>query len=478
MADSRTDSGATAARASLAKLVNISGLPAEIANAVEFSGSGPYFPTRYNIVPPGAAAMAAAGLAAAELWKIKTGRQQQVKIEAGAVAAALRGSRYLRVNGEKPSSDHDKVSGFYRLRDDRWIYLHCNFWNLRDANARVLGVPANREALERAVATREGEELETAIFQGGGACGFVRSEEEWRALPQAQTVARLPLLEITRIGEAPPSPLPGGDRPLSAVRVLDLTRVLAGPTCARTLAEHGADVLRVTRADLADMGMTDFDTGIGKLSAHIDLREPAGTQTMRELISTCDVFSQSYRPDALAGRGLSPEALAQIRPGIVYVTLSAWGHEGPWRARRGYDTVVQSANGMAYSTDNAKPEFLPVSAQDYVAGYLLAFGAMVALGRRVREGGSWLVRVSLAGAGHFIRQHGLLDEAVYRSLPAELPTDELQKLLIAHDSPIGRLTHLAPAVQMSQTPPRWARPAVPLGHSPAVWPERRTRLRY
>ena len=270
-----------------------------------------------------------------------------------------------------------------------------------------------------------------------------------------------------------PPPPPGAPaKLLSGVRVLDLTRVLAGPTCARTLAEHGADVLRVTREDLADMGMTDFDTGIGKLCTHIDLRNPAEAETMLGLIRTCDVFSQSYRPGALAHHGLSPQALAEQRPGIVYVTLSAWGHEGPWRERRGYDTVVQSANGMAYRPNNERPAFLPVSAQDYVAGYLLAYGAMVALGRRAREGGSWLVRASLAGAGHWIRQHGLLDPSEYANLPAELPADELQSLLMQHDSPIGRLTHLAPVVQMSETPAGWTRPAVPRGFNQPVWPER------
>jgi crotonobetainyl-CoA:carnitine CoA-transferase CaiB-like acyl-CoA transferase len=174
----------------------------------------------------------------------------------------------------------------------------------------------------------------------------------------------------------------------------------------------------------------------------------------------------------LARRGLSPEALAELRPGIVYVTLSAWGHEGPWRDRRGYDTVVQSANGMAYRPHNERPAFLPVSAQDYIAGYLLAYGAMVALGRRAREGGSWLVRASLAGAGHWIRQHGLLDPAEYANVPEELPPGELQSLLMQHDSPAGRITHLAPVVQMSDTPASWSRPVVPRGYHRPVWPER------
>lgn len=465
------DAPALDAKSSLDELVKLAGLPASAAESVRIEGKGPVFPTRYDIVTPGAAVIAACGLAAADLWKLKTGKQQDVRVNARAAAAAMRGSRYLRINGEKPAEDPEKITGFYQLRDGRWMYLHCNFFNLREANLRVLGVAQNREAIAEAVSKREGVELETAIFDGGGAGAFVRSEAEWRALPQAEIVSKLPLLEVIRIGDAPPKPLPQGDRPLANVRVLDLTRVLAGPTCARTLAEHGADVLRITREDLADSGPTDLDTGIGKLCAHLDLRNESDAATMRSLIATCDVFSQSYRPGALARHGLGPERLAEMHPGIVYVTLSAWGHEGPWRHRRGYDTVVQSANGMAYRGDKEKPAFLPVSAQDYVAGYLLAYGAMVALGRRAREGGSWLVRTSLASAGHWIRQHGLHPEAEYAHLANEFPPEELKSLVMEHDSPVGRLTHLRPVVQMSETPPRWARPSVPRGYHKPAWPE-------
>ena len=471
--DTATPAGEGTATASLAQLVKIAGLPAAAADSVEITGAvDPVFPTHYKIAAPGAACIAATGLAAAELWKLKTGRQQKVRVNGRAAAAAMRGSRYLKINGQFPPEDPEKLTGFYQLKDGRWMYLHCNFFNLRDINLKIVGAPAQKSEVEKAVARWDGLELEEAIVKAGGCACFVRSEEEWLKLPQMHAVAKLPLLEIIKIGEAPPRPLPAGDRPLANVRVLDLTRVLAGPTCARTLAEHGADVLRVTREDLADMGTTDFDTGVGKLCTHIDLRNPAEEATLRSLIETCDVFSQSYRPGTLAGRGFSPEALAKARPGIVYVTLSAWGHEGPWAARRGYDTIVQSANGMAYRPDNERPQFLPVSEQDYVAGYLLAYGAMVALGRRVREGGSWFVRVSLAGAGHWIREHGLIAPAEYAKAAKELPADELQALMVEHDSPIGRVTNLAPVAQMSETPARWARPAVPRGYHPPVWPER------
>jgi crotonobetainyl-CoA:carnitine CoA-transferase CaiB-like acyl-CoA transferase len=461
------------AKDSLAGLVALAGLPASAAGAVEIAEADPVFPTRYRAVTAGAAAMAACGLAAAELWKLKSGRAQQVRLSGRAAAAALRSARYLRIDGERPEEDPGKITGFYPLRDGRWMYLHCNFPNLRDRNVRILGARPDRESVAAAVAKRDGLELEDAIMEGGGACSFVRSEEEWRALPQRQAVARLPLLEIVKIADAPPRPLPAGDRPLSGVRVLDLTRVLAGPSCARALAEHGADVLRVTRKDLPDLGPpSDVDTGIGKLQAHVDLREPRDAETMRTLVRDGDVFLQSYRPGSLAARGLSPEALAALCPGIVYVTLSAWGHEGPWRGRRGYDTIVQSANGLAWQGERERPAFLPYAAQDYVVGALLAYGTLVALGRRAREGGSWLVRASLAGAGHWIRGHGLLEPGEYQGLAKELPEAELRSLLTQHDSPLGRITHLAPVAQLSETPGRWARPAAPRGAHEPEWPPR------
>src|SRR5262249_41733769 len=224
--------------------------------------------------------------------------------------------------------------------------LHCNFPNHRAAALKVLGVAEHRDAVAGAVATWNAADLEEAIIAAQGAGGMARTQAEWARHPQAAAIAALPLLEIIRIGDSAPEALKSGDRPLSGIRVLDLTRVLAGPTCARTLAEHGADVMKITAAHLPNLGYQEWDTGHGKLSAQLDLGARGDLDILRGLVRQADVFSQGYRPDSLANRGLSPAELAAIRPGLVYVSLSAFGHTGPWASRRGFDTVVQTVSGI------------------------------------------------------------------------------------------------------------------------------------
>jgi crotonobetainyl-CoA:carnitine CoA-transferase CaiB-like acyl-CoA transferase len=460
-----------AVHAALHELMGLADLPAESVRHARVVGGEPVIPTRYRVGTAGAAALSATGLAAAELWRLRTGRQQTVEVPMRAATVSLRSSRYMRLNNAPPAREWDPISGFYPTRDGRWVMLHTNFENLRNAAARVLGTKVDRDEVTRAIAGWNAEALETALHEGGACGAFARTHAEWAAHPHAAAIRALPVVEIIRVGDAPPQPLPAGPRPLSGVRALDLTRVIAGPTCARTLAEHGADVLKITRADLPHSGELDLDTGIGKLSANLDLRDPAQAETLRGLIRSADVFSQSYRPGALAGRGFSPEAVAALRPGIVCVTLSAWSHEGPWRNRRGYDTIVQTSTGMAHASGvDGKPQHLPVSAIDYVSGNLMAFGAMVALARRATIGGSWFVRVSLATTGRWIVDRGTFTADELAALPADLPEAELAALCTEVDWPGGRIRYMKPVVRMSETPARWDRPPVPLGYHQAVWP--------
>src|SRR5437879_4922905 len=285
-------------------------------------------------------------------------------------------------------------------------------------------------------------------------------------------------MEIVRIGESSSEKLPDGDRPLSGIRVLDLTRVLAGPTAARTLAEHGADVLKITGAHLPNIGYQEYDTGHGKLSAHLDLREPKDLEILRGLVREADAFAPGDRPGTLGERGFAPDALAKLRPGIVFVSLCAFGHVGPWASRRGFDTVVQTVSGITsrqgelFPGTSPGPQFYPVSAIDYLTGYLMAFGALVALARRAREGGSWLVRISLAQTGRWLVGRGQVPEALLKDVPKEFSPAELERWSMTSDTPMGRLHHLGPVVCLSETPPRWARPSVPLGHHEPKWPAR------
>jgi crotonobetainyl-CoA:carnitine CoA-transferase CaiB-like acyl-CoA transferase len=246
--------------------------------------------------------------------------------------------------------------------------------------------------------------------------------------------------------------------------------VLAGPTCARTLAEHGADVLRIGMSSAGDANPMQRDTGHGKRSAVLDLKSAEGTGILRALIGGADVFSQGYRPGALAALGFSPEDAARLRPGIVYVSLTAFGRLGPWRGRRGYDSVVQSASGFCDEVAvDGRPRFLPVSALDYVTGYLAAFGALVALGRRAAEGGSYHVQLSLAQTGRYLAGLPRATAAEQAACAPELPAGRLAELLTETQTPFGRLRHLAPAAIMSGTPPRWDRPTVPMNHDTPAW---------
>jgi len=461
----------------LRAILSIAGWSEEGAGAVTFTGgSDPVLPTPFRIGTAAAATLAATGLAVSELWEARTGRRQQVAVDLRQAAASLRSGRYMRLGDGKVSTARNSIMGVYASRNGRWSYLHCNFPNHRAAALKVLGVVEDRDAVARAVANWDAADLEEAIIAAHGAGGMARTQAEWATHPQAVAIAALPLLEIIRIGDSGPEPLPKGDRPLSGIRVLDLTRVLAGPTCARTLAEHGAEVMKITAAHLPNLGYQEWDTGHGKLSAQLDLRAASDVETLRGLARTADVFSQGYRPGALAARGLSPEELVRIRPGLVYVSLCAFGHAGPWASRRGFDTVVQTVSGITIRQaecvpgDSPAPRFYPVSAIDYCTGYLMAFGAMAALLRRAREGGSWLVRISLAQVGKWIVDLGEVPPASLRDVAEEFSPSELEHWSMLSATPSGPLRHLKPVVQLSDTPPYWARPSVPLGYHRPVWP--------
>ena len=470
-------SGPVETRAALAQLWQAAGQPAEALSHIRLTGTEPVLPSSFAVGTAAQASIAASALAAAELWHLRCGRHQLVTVDMRHAAIEFRSERYFRVDGQAPSDVWDKIAGIYRCGDGRWVRLHTNFPHHRDGVLALLACDYEKAAVQKALLDWRAEEFEEAAAQAGLVATAKRSFEEWDHHPQGAAVAALPVFSIERIGDAPPQPLRVALRPLGGVRVLDLTRIIAGPVCGRALAAHGADVLLVTAPHLPSIEPLVIDTGRGKLSCQIDLRDTAGQSALRALLRDTDVFVQGYRPGALQSLGFGPEQVAQLRPGIVYVSLSAYSHVGPWADRRGFDSLVQTASGFneaeaqAAGTDQPRP--LPAQALDHAAGYLMAFGAITALTRRCTEGGSWHVRVSLAQTGKWLRQLGRIEHGLSC---AETSFDDVQDLLEEHDSGFGRLTAVRHAAQLSETPARWARPSMPLGahaaqlsETPARW---------
>ena len=465
------NSKSSVAHAALACLWSDAGLSAEALQGVHLAGQDPVLPSSFAVGAAAQASLAAAALAAAE-WRHARGAGPRQAVAVDMSHAALECLCHFTVDGVTPVA-WDKIAGLYRCGDGGWVRLHTNFAHHRDGALALLGCPVG-PATERATVAQallgwRAEAFETAAAEAGLVATMARDFATWDAYPQALAMAGTPLVRIERIGDAPvltPRASNPTASPLHGVRVLDLTRILAGPVAARTLAAYGADVLMLSSPNLPHIEAV-AETSRGKRSAHLDLRSSDGADTLRGLVREAHVFLQGYRPGGLAALGFGPQALAALRPGIVCVSLSAYGPVGPWSGRKGFDSLVQTATGFnlaeAAAFGAAEPRALPMQILDYGAGYLLAFGAQAALLRQLHEGGSWNVQVSLAGVAAWLRALGRVDGGTQATRPA------LEPYLQTYDGGFGRVVALRHAAQFEQTPAAWTRPSVPPGTHPARW---------
>jgi crotonobetainyl-CoA:carnitine CoA-transferase CaiB-like acyl-CoA transferase len=444
-------------------------------DAVTLTGDEPQLPSSFRVAAAAQVSVAATGLAAAQIWQLRSGQSQDVAVDMRHAVVECRSERYLRVDGKPPPPTWDVIAGVYKTRDQRFVRLHTNFRHHRDAVCKLLNCKPERDEVQAALLQWDGEAFETAAYAGGCVVALMRSHDDWSATPHAKALAELPLISIEKIGDAAPKPWPepGGDRPLAGIRVLDLSRVIAGPVAGRTLAVHGADVLLISGPDLPAIPWLTIDTGRGKLTSFVELRSEQGRSTLRDLLAQADIFSQGYRPRAIAGLGFSPKEAARINPGIVYVTLSAYGHAGPWAERRGFDSLVQTATGFNHAEGKAAgvdgPKELPAQMLDHATGYFMAFGAMMAKARQAREGGSWHVRVSLAQTGRWLWNLGRVDDGF---VTADLKGETVMPFIEEVASGFGPLRSVRHSAVLSKTPAFWARPAMPLGSHPPQWPAR------
>ncbi|KAF5351563.1 hypothetical protein D9758_007210 [Tetrapyrgos nigripes] len=452
-------------------------------------------------------------LSAALFHDLRTGVKQDVSVDARLAVLEFRSESFYTLDRKAPGPIWDQIAGLYKTKDGR-VRIHTNFPHHRHGILDLLKIP-NTPAVTKAQVQDALLQWTSQDFerQAGEArmCAFaLRSFEEWDQHPHAQALVGTPPVVIKRIGDAPRRQIEEGVQPskhaLEGIRVLDLSRVLAGPVAGRTLAAHGADDLLVTSPLLPALPDLDVDTSRGKRTTQLDLTHTEDSEKLKSLARDADVFLQAYRPGALEVKGFGVDELMKMegkrKHGIVCANLCAWGWDGPWKDRRGFDSLVQTstgfnvAEGQAYSAYLAsigqaadpEPRPFPMQALDHTAGYLLAFGINAALCKTITEGGSWEVQVSLAAVGQWIRSLGKVspEEAFGKGKP--LPSssfpqhEEIQRLSVdwpQSNQLHGRsrtMTALRHAAVLSRTPVREGRveegePGAPLvlDSSQATW---------
>jgi hypothetical protein len=442
----------------------------------------PLLESFYPVSDLATASVGVAGLAAAELIEALGMPRPTVTVDRGLADAWF--GLALRPVGWELSSPWDPIAGDYRARGDGvegWIRLHTNAPHHRAAALRVLGLGTGTAAVERAGDERAGVadaverwtagELESAIVAEGGCAAELRTPAAWAAHPQGAAVAAEPLVGSTRTERADRDAAsstwrPTPDRPLAGLRVLDLTRVLAGPAATRLLAGLGAEVLRIDPPDWDEPAVVPEMT-LGKRAARLDAREPEGRERLLELLAGADVLVSGYRADALERLGLGEEVRRGIRPGRIDVSLDAYGHTGPWANRRGFDSLVQMSSGIAaaglIAGTSEKPTPLPVQALDHATGYLTAAAVLAGLTGRTREGLGIRSRLSLARTA--------VELAAARGLEvdAAAPAPAYPRIPVA--TPWGAAGLLPAPLSIGGAPLGWSLPPRPLGSDEAQWLE-------
>ena len=452
--------------------------------SVKITGAEPVLASRHRFGELMAASQAALGMNLGRIWQQRGGQPQNVTTDVEAGVHQHHGIAFLRQRGQvlgftdysAPGTFDDEISSeFYPTKDGRFIKMEMFYPRLRDAVFKVLQCAPVREAVEQAVMRWNAEELETAIRNEGGAVGVVRSAEEWRAHPVGRALSQKPIVEVTKIGDSEPLPLPNGlpasGRPLEGIRVLDATHVIGGPMTARTLAEYGADVLHLSRVDDPDHPNWRLETDLGKRAAYCDFRDQKDREGFFRLLHDADVFTCSYL--GLDRKGISPEILAQARPGIIAHELRCFDFEGEWANLRGFDMMAVTVAGYVDVEGAVDAPQMPVQGifADYLAAYVGAAAITSALLKRAADGGSYRVRVSLTRMAMWAQEVGLIDAAEaydetrsWADLVAEsdLPVETI-------DSPYGPITYLPSLISMDDVRRGFERGTQPLGSAPLEW---------
>ena len=414
------------------------------------------------------ACTASALLAASQLAEARGQARPAVTLDAQHVAASFTSERHLRIDGHGFGAGFAPLSTWLQTADG-WLRSHANYPHHRAALLAALQTREDLDAVSAAAATRQTEELEEAIFAAGGCAGAVRERAAWEAHPAGRAIADSGLLDLTpgRLAAAPLTPLNEDDLPATGIRVLDLTRVIAGPVAGRTLAALGAEVLRIDAPGLLEIEASAVDTGPGKRSALLDLRD--SQRTFHELLSEADVLIEGYRPGALDAIGFGTRALAERYPNLVTASLSAWGDEGPWGRRRGFDSLVQAVTGIAVACTPegaVHPGALPAQALDHGTGHLIAAAVLRGLTERTRTGRPLHARFALARTARWLLELPTAPEQADTASPKPADPDGYR---IEYPYREHTVSLIAPPGELDGRPLRWLTGPEPIGSSPAAW---------
>ncbi len=469
------------AQKALDKILTAIGLKeSNYKGTVTIRGKDPILASRHRFGELMAASQAAFAMALSELWQMRGGKPQNVTTNVHNAVHQHHGIAFMRQNGRQlPFTDYGASVGvdsplsgeFYPTRDGRFVKLEVYYPRLRNAVFNVLKCAPTQRAVEAAVMQWDGEALERAIREESGAIGVVRTAAEWLAHPVGHRLACKPVIEVEKIGDSDPIPLPKNCRhPLEGVRVLDCTHVIGGPITARTLAEFGADVLHLSKPNYPDHLNWRLETDIGKRAAYCDFDNEADKRRFFELLQNTDVFTCSYLN--LDQKGISPRRLAASKPGIIAHELRCFDFEGEWANFRGFDMMAVTVSGYVDAEGAIDAPLMPVQVifADYLAAYAGAAGIAAALYRRATEGGSYQVRVSLTRMCMWAQELGLLDAAALNGTHpfSDIVSNKDLPVKII-DSPFGKITYLPSLIDMPDIKPGYLRGPQPLGSSLMEW---------
>jgi len=439
-------------------------------------GSDPILRSPHHLSEATAYALTAEAMAAAAIARQQGGKSNSLTVSVIDAIHFLHSSHFLWQSGYAMTvgAEYIPTNGIFQCRDGKYIMIESGppYIKLERGYLNFFDCGNNRDSIARSIAKHDGEELQEALSKAGLPACLAYTKEEWRAHPQGQALLKVPVVEIEKIAEGRPIPFSknSGNGPLNDIKVLDFTHVLAGPRSARTLANYGAQVLHISSPYHGDTLPQNLLVNPGKHLAYLDLNQPENMVQMRTLAAGADVFTTSYRPAVNRKFELMPENLVKDHRGLIYLTINAYGHSGPWQDRPGFDQNAQVATGFARSEGALKmgvPQFSPVFyLNDFLTAYLAASGVMSALLRRATEGGSYHVKVSLARSAMWVQDFGSIAQSAYES---EREKDDYPSKLVDVQSPYGTITELAPAVQFEHSPQVDILPVRPFGADKPIW---------